>query len=557
MGMTKGTPSYEKPLYEAFARTYATLLDLKNNRSRYISLNEVYSIYNQFLRDVHELSIVRKDEELKGITVALPTPVDSLIDDIWQLLLLLFVTCGLLKFAPATYSLLLTVYKLLTHVKECQVYLADDLEPIKARLDEIEQIINNLNAEDEAADAGGELDHRREETLLLRNKLAKCRQAYREIEHTFDQIPPDLEPVYGKLIRIRKALFKQLTDPDKRDGAAPDPLLLPASAVSAGSDATGTSTHILRLAEALRKVELQRDPLGKFHSTAPEQQVAVAQMVLDGLLDDCNNLLYDVNIQQDNDILSRFALLAVGSPTEPAARVLAQFKELYAELLAVKRTLDNLLVTRRWTMRETDLYAYQKTLKSIDERRGALTALVEQGAEDPGAHTKRAQLLVLYLLRRCYSLVYKLLESSEPVSESLQPIHNQLLTVRRCLLEIKRVDGLNSLRELFPFQFKLALLDNLRHDGKFIVNGQVPEGQGTLNALLAECFDIVYELKIELEEREERRDNITDEEDKGLDDEVELKRERYAEFNEADYDAVLTSELSSLSNSEFESNDYY
>ena len=85
--------------------------------------------------------------------------------------------------------------------------------------------------------------------------------------------------------------------------------------------------------------------------------------------------------------------------------------------------------------------------------------------------------MILFLLRRCYGLVYKLLESSEPVSESLTPIHNQLQTVKRCLLELKRVDGLNNLKELYPFQFKLASLDNLRQDGKFIVDGSIPEGQ--------------------------------------------------------------------------------
>lgn len=219
-------------------------------------------------------------------------------------------------------------------------------------------------------------------------------------------------------------------------------------------------------------------------------------------------------------------------------------------------------------MRETDLYTYQKSLKAIDERRVNINKEIDSYEGPCLKRMKKAQLLVLYLLRRCYSLIYKLLESSEPVSESLQPIHNQLSTVRRCLLEIKRVDGLNNLRELFPFQFKLASLDNLRHDGKFIVNNQVPEGQGTLTALLSECFDIIYELKIELEEKEENEDiedgksrrvhgDITDEEDKESDDEVELKRNRYMGFHEADYDVVSESEISGISDSEFESNDYY
>lgn len=181
-------------------------------------------------------------------------------------------------------------------------------------------------------------------------------------------------------------------------------------------------------------------------------------------------------------------------------------------------------------------------------------------------------MILLYMLRRCYLLIYKLLESLEPVSESLQPILNQLSTVRRCLLEIKRIDGLSKLKELYPYQFKLASLDNLRQDGKFYVNGTIPEGQGLLNALLAECFDIMDELKIELEEKEETEeinddasstrdsvahDDLTDEDDIQTDDEVELKRKRYVGLTEADYDRDSDSCVSDFSDLEYEGNDYY
>ncbi|KAM9918140.1 hypothetical protein OXX59_008867 [Metschnikowia pulcherrima] len=558
--MTKSVPSYEKDLYDSLTKTHAALSELKNDRNKYISSAQVYAIYDRFLQDVHELSLTRKDEELKGMTLNLPNPVDVLIEDTWQLLSLSFMTCGLIQSAPATYSSLSTVYKLLTHLRECQVYSDDDLKPIKTRLEEIERIIARSDEADADSDASledlsaGEMDHKqmashkREETLLLRNKLAKCLQVYSEIEATFKQIPRDLESTYGELISIRKALFGLVTR---------DPQL--------GGD---VKAEIARLTAALKTVESSRDSLGKFNSSvASEAQLSATQMVLDGLLDDCNNLLYDLNIQQDNDISSRFELLSVEDAS--GQEILSTLKQLYDELLSIKHTLDNLLITRRWTMRETDLYTYQKALKAIDDRRVAINKQIDAYDGTALKRMKRAQLLDLYLLRRCYSLIYKLLESSEPVSESLQPIHNQLSTVRRCLLEIKRVDGLNNLRELFPFQFKLASLDNLRHDGKFIVNNQVPEGQGTLNALLAECFDIVYELKIELEEKEDTEmdgsgsrlnvGDITDEEDKESDDEVELKRNRYVGFNEADYDVLSESEFScsSASDSEFESNDYY
>lgn len=40
----------------------------------------------------------------------------------------------------------------------------------------------------------------------------------------------------------------------------------------------------------------------------------------------------------------------------------------------------------------------------------------------------------------------------------------------------------------------------MRVDGKFVVNGDVPEGQGSVSELLAECFDLNYDLRIAAEE---------------------------------------------------------
>lgn len=40
----------------------------------------------------------------------------------------------------------------------------------------------------------------------------------------------------------------------------------------------------------------------------------------------------------------------------------------------------------------------------------------------------------------------------------------------------------------------------MRVDGKFVVNGDVPEGQGSVSELLAECFDLNYDLRVEAEE---------------------------------------------------------
>lgn len=47
---------------------------------------------------------------------------------------------------------------------------------------------------------------------------------------------------------------------------------------------------------------------------------------------------------------------------------------------------------------------------------------------------------------------------SEPVSEALLPVYNQLSTLKRCLLEVKNSGGVNSARELYPYSLKVCNL---------------------------------------------------------------------------------------------------
>jgi Protein of unknown function (DUF2408) len=50
---------------------------------------------------------------------------------------------------------------------------------------------------------------------------------------------------------------------------------------------------------------------------------------------------------------------------------------------------------------------------------------------------------------------------------------------------------------------KLNSIDNMRVDGKFMAGNEIPEGQGALNNLLADCFDLSYKLRVDSEENEE------------------------------------------------------
>ena len=63
----------------------------------------------------------------------------------------------------------------------------------------------------------------------------------------------------------------------------------------------------------------------------------------------------------------------------------------------------------------------------------------------------------LYLIRRSYGFIYSLMVSSEPVSEALLPIYNQLQTLKRCLVEVKNSGGVSSARELYPYSMKVSM----------------------------------------------------------------------------------------------------
>lgn len=52
---------------------------------------------------------------------------------------------------------------------------------------------------------------------------------------------------------------------------------------------------------------------------------------------------------------------------------------------------------------------------------------------------------------------------------------------------------------------QLNSIDNMRVDGKFEINKDIPEGQAAVADLLAECFELNYELRVEAETRAEQQ----------------------------------------------------
>ncbi|CAB4254071.1 similar to Saccharomyces cerevisiae YPL260W Putative substrate of cAMP-dependent protein kinase (PKA) [Maudiozyma barnettii] len=513
-------PKEENKILNYLIEVRGSLSKVKQNRDKYLNSKDVQHTYQDVLTKVRELDDIRKinHKEATGVTLIhnseLHNRVDSILDDVFQLLSLCFLTVGLKKSAPATYASLSTVQSLLEHLKESRIYTHHDLRPIKERLDEISKIVDESCA-DEKRDSDKEEDeslseefrkidternkNKIEQDLLLKAKLCHCLNLYNEIESKLESIDPSLASLMEKLFQIRRNLLSLVTLSNKNLSFPVNDDKLSSVGLEVENNSESTNTRISReivqkklesLQIELTDLENNRDENGNFRSLETNMASDQGQNVLNGLVDDCHDLINDLSHHPNNSTDNAITLFNDEN-----------LQKIYDELIDIKTTLENLMITRRWTLRETDLFSYQKRLSAVDAKR--INGKFPTSDGNVTANSK-GQSILLYLLRRCYTIIYKLLESSEPVSESLQPIHNQLSTVRRCLLELKRMGGVNNERELYPYIMKLTSLDNLRKDGKFYdSDGNIPEGQGILNALLASCFDIMHELKVEAEEREE------------------------------------------------------
>jgi len=216
---------------------------------------------------------------------------------------------------------------------------------------------------------------------------------------------------------------------------------------------------------------------GKF--LGPGGIVPASQAICSSLLEECFAIVQEIKAREDSK--------NVGSSLKP----------IYDRLNDIRAELESLVMTHRWSLRETDLWNYSLSLQEIDKMR------VDGKFVDSEGNRPSGQYVLLYLLRRCHGLIYHLLSSSEPVSEELMPVANKLTTIKKCLNEVLKYGGIFNARDLYPYQLALFQIDNMRKDGRFVGNdGTIPEGQGIIHANLNECHELVEMLKQSMDEEE-------------------------------------------------------
>ncbi|KAI1173144.1 hypothetical protein F4777DRAFT_559095 [Nemania sp. FL0916] len=434
------TPKYpppqdegEKEVLEQLVAIRDKLLLRKQDRTTYIRSQDVISLYDETIDQVRRLNEIRNGRSIEE------NRVDRVVDSCFQLLSLFFMTIGRNNEAPAAYALTSTIKRLIDHLTEADLFSAKDLESMSHTLEHLSEIIHNTSTTESAPWL---------ETLIAK-RIERCRASLAKLQKKVEDIAEPLRPIAERLVSI----LRQMAVVNTRSKFSP---------------------------KDIQKFELQ---LKEIAETRKEGN----------FVDEQGNILQG---SENVTALLERCQLYTGIILERGGNFPEKWKTVYDALIGIRNELDKLSLTQAWSLRETDLYDFQRSLDNIDESRVDGNWLDEEG-QPAELYVQRT---LLYLIRRSYGYIYHLMISSEPVSEALLPIYNQLQTLKRCLLEVKNSGGVASVRELYPYSMKLNSIDNMRVDGKFLVADDIPEGQGSVTELLSECFELNYELRIAAED---------------------------------------------------------
>ena len=179
----------EQPILDRILTIRDHLSILKQDRSTYVKSQDVVKYYNQLIEQVELLNQIRKtkrDEQNR---------VDTVLDDCFQLISLFFLTIGRNSEAPAVYSAISTVKRLLDHLKEAGYYSGKDLESIAQHIEKWRESIER-----------GKSQHSPSILTLLEARIHVCQERLHELQNSLSRLTPDVSATYERLVSILRSL---------------------------------------------------------------------------------------------------------------------------------------------------------------------------------------------------------------------------------------------------------------------------------------------------------------------------------------------------------------
>ena len=179
----------EQPILDKLLNIRDHLSILKQDRSTYVKSQDVIKFYDQLIEQVEALNSIRKtkrDEQNR---------VDTVLDDCFQLISLFFMTIGRNSEAPAVYSAVSTVKRLLDHLKEAGFYSWKDLESISQNMDKWQAHVQR-----------GRESHADHLLTLLDARMDVCKSTLKELQDSLSRLEPPMMTKHEKLVSILRSL---------------------------------------------------------------------------------------------------------------------------------------------------------------------------------------------------------------------------------------------------------------------------------------------------------------------------------------------------------------
>ncbi|KAJ3056475.1 hypothetical protein HK097_006794 [Rhizophlyctis rosea] len=408
---------------------------------------------------VKQLSSLRSEQEQHTEDDGTADPelsqrVDALIEDVVPMFVNFWSQSG--KVSQEMYPVYVQLAKIshqLDHLNETGLYTDAILATYKSK-------IRRLASQVASFTVHGKEDEGRKQyeqgLALLQSKQKECEQKLATLVSSIQSIDSALHPIYNRLVEIKTELEAILS---RRNPHA------------------FSLAEVQMLQDELRTIDSARID-GRYISKGGE--TVAGQGAVIGLMEACYDDVHE--------------LLAARDPIG-GDNVL---RPLYEKLITIKAKLERLAVAHRWMKSRSELLiGLQKELGEIDNLRVDGKFLDEQGNVPEG------QAVLHFLLHKCYRLVYKINANAEPVDDSLMPIYNQLVTLKKCLAELVRWHVRLTQHELVPYKLRLGAFDNMRVNNIFLnSDGEIPMGQGVLHILIDECYDLIEKLSDNVIEQE-------------------------------------------------------
>ena len=299
----------EQPILDRLLMLRDELALMKQDRSTYVKSSDVVQIYTQVVDQVRDINTVRAREQ-KPLE---QNRLDYVLDDCFQLISLFFMACGKNDEIPALYAESSTLKRLLDHLREAAFYSGRDLEGLHHRIDDMVTKLRTGKCE------GPECGIM---TELLEHRLEACAEILLELEGFLATLDPALLPTWEKLVAILRAFS------------------------ACNTRSSFPKDEVQGLKEELETIQSQMVN-DKF--VAPDGSIPASQDIAIGLMRRCQ--------------------LWSGLVEQKKGKIDERFKETWDKLKAIRDKLEKLSLTQAWSLRETDLWQFQRALDRVDEQR--------------------------------------------------------------------------------------------------------------------------------------------------------------------------------------------